>query len=130
MDRAVHHQHSWSSCQCGSFAPVGASEGSTPEAIQRTMRVGHVPVLVAEVAYAFATMPIPLRRLADCTIGAGGHSSSLVRTLKPSAPCDKLAVSLRLTNAGDLLGDRFEGVTGFFFFLGGSSSSSSLLLLS
>lgn len=27
------------------------------------MRVGHVPVLVAEVACAFTTMPIPLRRL-------------------------------------------------------------------
>ena len=42
-------------------------------------RMGHVPVLLAEVAHAFATMPIALRRLADCTIGAGGHSRALVR---------------------------------------------------
>ena len=41
--------------------------------------MGHVPVLLAEVAHAFATMPIALRRLADCTIGAGGHSRALVR---------------------------------------------------
>ena len=72
------------------------------------MRVGHVPVLVAEVAHAFATMPIPLRRLADCTVGAGGHSSALVRTLKPSAPCNKLAVHLRLTIRGMRAGYHFS----------------------
>ena len=41
--------------------------------------LGHVPVLAAEVSHAFASAPIPLRRLVDCTLGAAGHSRALVR---------------------------------------------------
>ena len=41
--------------------------------------LGHVPVLAAEVSHAFASAPIPLRRLVDCTLGAAGQSRALVR---------------------------------------------------
>ena len=41
--------------------------------------MAHVPVMATEVSAAFGSMAVPLRRLLDATLGAGGHSTLLAQ---------------------------------------------------
>ena len=53
----------------------------------------------AAVAAAFGAMAIPLRRLIDCTVGAAGHTTALVRD-PHSPPLPSRAAGRWLLRAG------------------------------